>query len=114
MKDNSRRGGRGSYRTWTRNIPFGSNLARLIWCFERGGYQGLAPIMHNFHHITRHTNVYQKAVFLLCMIWPLAWLKAEESKASAAWFSSLLEDHSPEVRVCGVLALQRLASQRPV
>lgn len=111
---NSRVGGRGSYRSWVRTFPRGSNIPRLIWFFESAGYKGLAPVMEAFDRAATAASVYQRVLLVLCMAWTLPWLRRSEAATCAAWFAELLRNEAPELRLCGVLCLQRLASGNAV
>merc|ERR1719510_1585592 len=48
------------------------------------------------------------------MAWTLPWLRRPEAAKCAAWFAKLLQNEAPELRLCGVLCLQRLAAGNAV
>jgi hypothetical protein len=89
-------------------------VASTTQIFWKAGFVGIRAVMSAFDKTLRQAGRNQKALLLMCAACGLPKLDRAQSAVCASWCSRLLHDPSPELRVCGVIWLQRLLAGNKV
>lgn len=104
-------GGRGTYQHWLHSFDrfhHPSSITYATQLLSRLGFDGLRAVMEAFNTTLAHAGDCQKALLLLCAAYRLPQLSVAQAAVCAEWFVLLLQSTSPELRVCGIVCMQRI------
>lgn len=116
LLSNRHSGGHGTYQHWLHSFdsrrPFA--VMRATQLLSQSGFGGLRAVMAAIDGTLQHAGDCQKALLLLCAACSLPRLQKSEAAVCAKWFALLLQSPSPELRVCGIICLQRIMAGNKV